>query len=159
MQNDLLLETQAHKCANLDGTIRPEVTEAVTRGTNRLFVEMGYAVLTEFILPNSRRADIVAIGPKGQLLIAEVKSCREDFICDTKWPEYRDYCDFFFLAVNTSFPKELLPSETGHIIADQYGGAIITPSEEKKLAAARRKSLTLAFARQAASRLAGATTP
>ena len=67
---------------------RPAVTDAVTRGAARLFEALGYAPLLEVGLPNGRRADIMAIGPRGQLAIAEVKSSLEDFRVDLKWPEY-----------------------------------------------------------------------
>ena len=44
---------------------RPETTDAVTRGAARLFVALGYAPLAEVVLPNGRRADIMALGPRG----------------------------------------------------------------------------------------------
>ena len=51
------------------------------------------------------------------------------------------------------FPTELLPPETGLIIADAYDAEIIRPAPETKLAAARRKKMVLKFARNAADRL------
>ena len=44
---------------------RPETTSAVTRGAWRLMAAMGYAPLIEVSLPNGRRADIMALGPRG----------------------------------------------------------------------------------------------
>ena len=51
---------------------RPETTLAVTRGAARLLVDLGYAPLAEVTLPNGRRADLMALGPKGDVLIVAV---------------------------------------------------------------------------------------
>ena len=50
---------------------RPETTLTVTRGAARLLVDLGYAPLAEVTLPNGRRADLMALGPKGDVLIVE----------------------------------------------------------------------------------------
>ena len=131
---------------------RPEVTDAVTRGAARLFDALGYAPLLEVGLPNGRRADIMALGPRGQIAIVEVKSSLEDFRVDLKWPEYLPYCDAFFFAVAPEFPRDLLPEGPGLVIADGFGGAVLTEAPATPLAPARRKALTLAFARLAAFR-------
>lgn len=135
---------------------RPETTATVTRGAARLLTALGYAPLSEVTLPNGRRADLMALGPKGQIFIVEVKSGIEDFRVDLKWPEYRPYCDAFAFAVAPEFPREVLPEEPGLIIADAFGGAILREASLEPLAGARRKALTLAFARLAALRAAGA---
>ena len=134
---------------------RPQTTEAVTRGAARLFEALGYAPLMEVSLPNGRRADIMALGPKGNIVIAEVKSSLEDFRCDRKWGEYAPFCDAFYFAVGPDFPREILPEEPGLICADGFGGAVIREAPAMPLAPARRKSLTLAFARLAAFRATG----
>ncbi len=131
---------------------RPETTDAVTRGAARLFVALGYAPLTEVVLPNGRRADIMALGPRGQIAIAEVKSGLEDFRVDRKWGDYLPYCDAFFFAVAPEFPREILPNEPGLIVADAFDGVVLREAPDTPLAAARRKALTLAFARLAAFR-------
>ena len=131
---------------------RPETTSAVTRGAARLFVALGYAPLLEVCLPNGRRADILALGPRGQIAIAEVKSGLEDFRVDRKWGEYLPYCDAFFFAVAPEFPREILPSEPGLIVADAFDGAVIREAPASPLSGPRRKALTLAFARLAAMR-------
>jgi len=46
----------------------------------------------------------------------------------------------------------MLPDQTGLIIADGFGGAIVRQSPVQTLAPARRKALTLRFARNAAER-------
>jgi hypothetical protein len=134
---------------------RPETTAAVTRGAARLLTALGYAPLAEVTLPNGRRADLMALGPKGQILIVEVKSGIDDFRTDGKWPEYRPYCDAFAFAVAPEFPRDVLPDEPGLIVADAFGGAILREAPVETLAGARRKALTLAFARLAALRAGG----
>ncbi len=134
---------------------RPETTSAVTRGAARLVGSMGYAPLAEVGLPNGRRADLMALGPKGEIVIVEVKSSAEDYLCDRKWGEYLPYCDAFYFAVGPEFPKSLLPEEPGLIVADGFGGAVVRDALLTPLVAARRKALTLAFARLAAMRALG----
>jgi hypothetical protein len=124
----------------------------VTRGAARLLVDMGYAPLLEVGLPNGRRADVMALGRKGDIVICEVKSGVEDYRVDRKWPEYAPYCDAFFFAVAAEFPQTLLPDHPGLIVADGFGGAVIRDAPPTPLAPARRKALTLAFARLAALR-------
>jgi hypothetical protein len=135
---------------------RPEITALVTRGAARLMAQLGYAPLMEAPLPNSRRADIMALGPRGELTIIEVKSSLEDYRADGKWEEYGPFCDRFYFAIAPEFPRHILPSDPGLIVADGFGGAVVREAAETPLAPARRKALTLAFARLAAFRSAGA---
>ena len=134
---------------------RPETTEAVTRGAARFLLSLGYAPLAEVTLPNGRRADLMALGRKGDVLIVEVKSGLEDFRVDRKWGEYAPFCDGFYFAVAPQFPEGVLPEDPGLIVADGFGGAVVREALVAPLAPARRKALTLAFARLAALRAAG----
>lgn len=113
----------------------------------------------ELILANNRRADIAAIGPKGEIWIIEVKSCLADYRADGKWPDYSDFCDRFFFAVDAEFPAEIIPDDTGLILADRYSAEIVRDSAEDRLSGARRKAVTLRFARAAAHRLHGILDP
>ena len=131
---------------------RPETTLGVTRGAARLLADMGYAPLLEVGLPNGRRADVMALGRKGDIVIVEVKSGPEDYRVDRKWPEYRPFCDAFFFAVGPEFPQSLLPDHPGLIVADGFGGAVVRDAPLASLAPARRKALTIAFGRLAAMR-------
>jgi hypothetical protein len=131
---------------------RPDVTQEVTRGAARLLIGLGFAPLAEVGLPNGRRADLMALGPRGEIAIVEVKSSLEDYRVDRKWGEYAPYCEQFYFAVSPTFPRQILPPEPGLIVADGFGGAILTESPLTPLAPARRKALTLAFARLAALR-------
>lgn len=131
---------------------RPETTLSVTRGAARLLVDMGYAPLLEVGLPNGRRADVMALGPRGEVVICEVKSGPEDYRCDLKWREYGPFCDAFYFAVAPEFPQDLLEGDCGLIVADGFGGAVLREATATPLAPARRKALTLAFARLGAMR-------
>ena len=125
----------------------------ICRGVLRLMADMNFAGVMEMTLANGRRADIAAIGPKGEITIVEVKSSVADFRADGKWPDYRPFCDRFYFAVGHGFPKDLIPDETGLIVADGFGGAILREPLATPVAAARRKAVTLRFARMAANRL------
>ena len=131
---------------------RPETTQVVTHGAARLLTALDYAPLAEVCLPNGRRADLMALGPRGDLVIVEVKSGPQDYLADRKWGEYLPYCDAFYFAVAPEFPRDLLPDEPGLIVADGFGGAVLRDAPSTPLAPARRKALTLAFARLAAMR-------
>ena len=127
----------------------------VTRGAGRLLAQLGYAPLLEASLPNGRRADVMALGRRGEIAIVEVKSSREDFRADQKWRDYQPYCDAFYFAVAPEFPRAVLPEGPGLIVADGFGGAIVQEAALAPLASARRRALTLAFARMAAARSFG----
>jgi hypothetical protein len=126
---------------------------AVARGTRRLLAGYGYASVPELTLASGRRADLVALGPDGSLWIVEIKSSAADLRADTKWPEYRDYCDRLFFAVPDHVPHDIMPTDAGLIIADAYGAALLRDAPEHRLAAARRKAVLLRFAQAAAGRL------
>lgn len=127
--------------------------QLLARGVCRLLHSHGFACLEEFRPERGKRVDVMALGPKGDIWVVECKSSRVDFTSDAKWDGYLEWCDRYFWAVDEAFPTELLPEETGLIIADAYGGEIIRMPNEDKLAAARRKALTHRFAMQAAKRL------
>jgi hypothetical protein len=126
---------------------------AIARGTLRLLALHDYAGIPEFTLAHGRRADLLALGPKGEIWLIEIKSSVQDFRVDQKWDQYLPYCDRFSFAVGPDFPQDLIPPEVGLIVADKYGAAIIRDGEVATLPGARRKAITTAFARVAARRL------
>ncbi len=128
--------------------------ERLARGVGRMLIDCGFMPLQEFPTKSGRRMDICALGPGGEIWCVEVKSSRADYQSDSKWQEYLDWCDRLFFAVPDGFPEEILPHDHGLIRTDEYDAAIIRPAPEAKLAAARRKAVTLRFARLAAERLA-----
>jgi hypothetical protein len=141
------------------GPVQSAVALEICRGVVRLLTAHGLASVAELPLPNGRRADVIALSDAGDIWIVEIKSSIEDFRADQKWPEYRDFSDRLFFAVRPEFPVEVLPEDAGLILADRYGGEIVRPSPELRLAGARRKSMTLRFARAAAARLSLALDP
>jgi hypothetical protein len=113
----------------------------------------GFRAIPELSLADGRRADLVAVDEAGNILIVEIKSSLEDFRSDLKWQDYRAWCDRLYFAVAPDFPVEVLPAETGLILADRYGGEVVREAPEHKLPGARRKAVMLRFARVAAGRL------
>jgi hypothetical protein len=134
---------------------RPDITAALARGVTRMLADHGLASVLEVPLANGRRADVMALTAAGEIWIVETKSCLADYAGDAKWPDYLDHCDKFFFGVSEDFPRELIPEECGLIVADAFNGAILRPAPLRRLAGARRKAVTLLFARLAAMRLGG----
>ncbi len=137
------------------------VAADVVRGVSRMLYRHDFLGVPEVPLGNGRRADIMALGPKGDVTIIEVKVSRADLLGDGKWPQYLDYCDRYFWAVPQGFDldlfdrEDLAPARTGLIIADRYDAAIVREAEHRPLAGARRKAETLRLARLAARRVMG----
>jgi hypothetical protein len=127
--------------------------EALARGVGRYLTEAGYATLTELILPNGRRVDVIGIDRAGAIAVVEIKTSAADFRGDAKWPEYREYCDRFYFAVPEGFPVELIEAPCGLFVADAYGAALLRESDMVAVNAARRRTLLLRFAGIAADRL------
>ena len=125
----------------------------ILRGVGRYFRALNLAMVAELPLADGRRADVMTLDPRGGIRIVEIKSCTADFRSDRKWPEYRQWCDRFYFAVDAQFPSELIPEDCGLILADRFGAEIIREAPEHRLDAARRKAVTLRFARCAALRL------
>jgi hypothetical protein len=133
--------------------VPPAASILLARGTCRALAQLGYASLLEFPLANGRRADILALGRKGELIIIEIKSSLADFRADRKWASYRDYADRLYFAVPKEFPSLLIPEDCGLMVADGFGAAVLRHGVALPLAAARRRALTLRFALAAAARL------
>jgi hypothetical protein len=147
-------------------TIRPHTpgsgelpADEICRGVARVLRAHAIAGIAEVALANGRRADFLGVSATGSIWIVEVKSCRGDFLSDRKWPTYRDFCDHLFFAVAVGFPFEVLPADTGLIIADHYGGEIVRFAPERRLPPARRRMITLELARTAALRLLAVSEP
>jgi len=132
---------------------QPATAVMLARGACRALAELGYASLLEFPLANRRRADILALGKTGDLMIIEIKSSVADFRADRKWALYRDFADRLYFAVPNGFPLLLIPEECGLIVADGFDAAVLRHGALCPLAPARRRALTLRFALAAASRL------
>jgi hypothetical protein len=110
-------------------------------------------------LASGRRADVLALSPKGTLWIVEIKSSINDFRSDRKWTEYYDFCDRFYFAISPELGPDIIPHEAGLIIADAWGAEVQRDPMDQPLHASRRKAMTLSFARAAALRLHGLYDP
>ncbi len=142
----------------VDGRQSPTAL-AIARGTARHLHALGYCVVSELPLPSGRRADLVALGGDGEIIIVEIKSSVVDLRADQKWTDYRLHCDRLFFATIVDVPPEIFPSDAGLIIADPFGASIVAEAPEHRLAAATRKSIMLRFAHAAALRLQALADP
>ena len=136
----------------LDGG-RSTAAPALARGTARLLHALGFCTIAELPLASGRRADLVALGADGEIVIVEIKSSVADFRADRKWLDYRRHCDRLFFATALGVPADIFPADAGLIVADAFGAAIEREAPEHRLAPATRRSMTLRFAHAAAGRL------
>lgn len=131
----------------------------VARGVCRMLLRHDCVAIAEVPLSDGRRADLMALDARGNIIIVEIKVSRADLLGDAKWNDYLAHCDRFFWAVPEGFdlrPFEqqgFLPERAGLIVADRYDAAVLREANTVPLAAATRKKCTLAFARRAARRL------
>lgn len=137
----------------------PLIAADVARGVTRLLLRHDCVALAEVPLDGGRRADLMAIDSRGNIVIVEIKVSRADLLGDGKWTDYLAHCDRFFWAVPEGFdlrPLEqegFLPARAGIIVADRYDAAVMREAATVPLPAPTRKKCTLAFARRAARRV------
>lgn len=127
--------------------------QRIARGVCRHLAGLGFASVEELVPAPGLRVDVMALGPKGDIWVIECKSCLADFRADRKWAQYLPWCDRFYWAVDADFPTEVLPQETGLMLADGFDAEVLRHGPEARLAPARRKALTRSFAHHAARRL------
>lgn len=126
----------------------------VQRGVMRfLRAAHDFCCYAEVPLANGRRADVVAVGPRGEIWIVEIKSSLVDFQVDQKWPHYKDFCDRFFFAKPPELDPDIFPASEGLIAADSHDAAILRMAAEEPLPGARRKAVMLKLARLGADRI------
>lgn len=137
----------------------------VARGIMRLFARNDIWCLTEMPLRNGRRADLMGIDAKGQIVIVEIKVARGDLMGDNKWTDYLDFCDRYFWGLSSILDRAPLEAENfrpdacGVIVADAYDAEIIRPAPLDPLAAARRKVEVERLSRTALRRMSGLIDP
>ncbi len=127
--------------------------QLLARGVCRHLSTHGMVTVEELVPTSGLRVDVMALSAKDEVWVIECKSSRADFQSDNKWQGYIEWCDRYFWAVDADFPTDLLPPETGLIIADPYDAEIIRPAPLEKMAAVRRKVMIRKFAFHAARRL------
>ena len=143
----------------------PLCAAAVARGVTRMLLRHDLTAMAEVPLDGGRRADLMALDARGNVVIVEIKVSRADLLGDGKWTDYLAHCDRFYWALPAGFELSLLdaapflPERTGVIVADRYDAAIVREAHSVPLATPARKRCTLAFARRAARRLIASTDP
>ncbi len=136
----------------------PVTANEAARGIMRLFARNGIWCLPEMPLKNGRRADLMGVDAKGQIVIVEIKVARSDLLGDSKWPDYLDFCDRFFWGLAPGLDRSPLDSEAyqpdacGVIVADGYDAEILRHAPLQPLAPARRKAQVERLARAAMRR-------
>lgn len=150
------------------GTLREDTAcaaQRVARGIGRLFARNDIWCLPEMPLRNGRRADMMGVDAKGQIIIVEIKVTRADLLGDGKWPDYLDFCDRFYWGVPPDLDRSPLegdhyrPDCCGIIVADGYDAEIVRPAPLHPLAPARRKLEVGRLARASLRRLTLVTDP
>ena len=137
----------------------PLIAADVARGVTRLLLRHDCVALAEVPLEGGRRADLMAIDSRGNIVIVEIKVSRADLLGDGKWTDYLAHCDRFFWAVPAGFDlrpfeqESFLPARAGLIDADRYDAAVMREAATFPLPAPTRRKCTLAFARRAARRV------
>ena len=148
--------------------VEPALTPSsaeVARGIIRLFARNDIWCVTEMPLRGGRRADLMGIDAKGQVVIVEIKVARGDLMSDSKWTDYLDHCDRFYWGLAPDLDRgalegeAFLPESCGVIVADAYDAEIIRPAPLAPLAAARRKVEVERLARTAMRRMSGLIDP
>lgn len=158
-----MLQHPPDSCVDAPGS--PLCALDVCRGTTRMLLRHDLVAMGEVPLDGGRRADLMAIDARGQIVIVEIKVSRADLLGDGKWTDYLAHCDRFYWAIPAGFDASpldgsaFLPERTGIIVADRYDAAIVREAHSDPMPAATRKRCTLAFARRAGRRLIGAIDP
>ncbi|MEB9896972.1 MmcB family DNA repair protein [Bacillus cereus] len=65
----------------------------------RWLYNQGYAVVSELVLDNGRRVDVIGFNQEHRIVIIEVKSSQNDLFADDKWTSYLDACDDFYFCM------------------------------------------------------------
>ena len=132
---------------------KPKGLNGIARGVMRHFDQIGLSSLSEFSPIKGLRVDIITLGMSDEIWIIECKSGQSDFKSDRKWHNYLDWCDRYFWAVDANFPIDILPINTGIIIADAYDASILREAPLNKLSPARQKKIIKLIATSACNRL------
>jgi len=126
----------------------------IQRGVMRFLRQRhDYCCYAEVPLANGRRADVLGLGPKGEIWIVEIKSSLVDFQVDGKWPCYKEFCDRFFFAKPPELDPDIFPASEGLLVADGHDAEMLRDAPHLPLASARRKAVLLKLARLGADRV------
>ena len=107
--------------------------------------------MCEVPLPNGRRADMMAIDAKGQLIIVEIKVSKADLARRRQMDRLSRLLRPLLLGgarrpcAGMLDGDHFLPGEAGLLVADRYDAAIWREAALRPLAPARRKAETVAL--------------
>ncbi|MED1865808.1 MmcB family DNA repair protein [Fictibacillus nanhaiensis] len=114
--------------------------------------QRGYSCVSELSLSNGKRVDVIGFNDVGNIIAIEVKVSLNDFLRDTKWERYLDYCDefYFVLADELWFDGRQagLLIESGKSLEkskDSVHGRLITSRDEILFSVSRALSKKLVF--------------
>ena len=123
-----MLQRPPDSCVDAPGS--PLCAADVARGTVRMLLRHDLVAMAEVPLDGGRRADLMALDSRGNIVIVEIKVSRADLLGDGKWTDYLGCCDRFYWAIPAGFDASpldgaaFLPARTGVIVADRYDAAI-----------------------------------
>lgn len=108
---------------------RREIAEYLYRAAGKFFAveNRHYTNITfkEVHLSPGLRADVLNISAKDEVVILELKSCKEDFNSDSKWEKYLDYCDYFYFMCPTGvILLKDVPEKVGLIYINEKEGKL-----------------------------------
>jgi len=150
---------KAFDMAPVSGDAHVREALGVARGIARLFARNDIWCVPEMMLKGGRRADLMGLDARGNVIIVEIKVSRADLLGDAKWPDYLDHCDRFYWGLAAHLDRAVMetgifrPEQCGIIVADGYDAEILRPAPLLPLAAARRKVEVERLARAALRRL------
>ena len=109
---------------------RKPVTEALTKAAQSYLLHKGFSCYAELAVDAStrRRADVVAVNLKRHIFICEVKSCEADYLTDSKWHTYLDYCDQFVFVFTHSTYESLAAKLRQDLKGTKAGILVLSPT-------------------------------
>lgn len=108
---------------------RQEITKILSQAAVHYLVKKGFSVSQEIGLNNwgRRRADLLALNLKGEIIICEVKSCREDFTADKKYEQYLPFCNKMYFVISDA-SKSWMQKHVPHLKKLGIGVLALTDS-------------------------------
>lgn len=97
---------------------RKEIAEILYKSAFKFFKLFSHRTTSitfrEVHLTPELRVDILNISYDEKVVIIELKTCRADFVGDSKWKKYLNYCDrFMFMCPDGVIKPEELPNNIG----------------------------------------------
>lgn len=131
---------------------RKEITASITKTIARYYTKKRFCVNTELGLRSRRqgsiRADIIAMNMKNEIIIVEVKSSMADYLADTKYHLYLDYCNKLYIACPPNVAAKIKD------IVNKQVGVIEIDDKPKVVKPAKRRDLDQSMILQILTRLA-----